>query len=102
MNSPNVQQLIQERQNKFIETRTIIEKEVNMFLTSLNNLDPDIKEKLGVTEGINCRSLLPSLWAEPFDLETYNMELSKVQNYIAQVRGICDELNKEAIACLQS
>lgn len=102
MTANNISQLIQERQNKFIETRTIIESEVTKFLESLTNLDADIKEKCGVREGLTAKDLLPALWIEPFDQKAYNAQKAALDTYIAQVTAICDKLNEEALACLQS
>lgn len=98
----NVTQLIQERQNQFIEKRTIIESEVNKFLQSLERLDADIKVRCKVVDGRTCHDVLPSLWIEPFNEENYLKEKEVLDNYISQVKIICDELNQEALTCLQS
>jgi len=102
MNEQNVAKLIQERQNKFIETRTNIENEVNKFLQSLCSLDEDIKVKCGVTEGASAKDLLPALWQEPFNETVYLQQKAALDNYIMQVKAVCDQLNQEALACLQS
>lgn len=102
MNEQNVARLIQERQNKFIETRTNIENEVNKFLESLNKLDADMQAKCGVTAGITAKDLLPALWVEPFDEAEYNRQLAALNTYIEQVEVICNQLNQEALLCLQS
>ena len=98
----NVSRLIQERQNKFIETRTIIENEVNRFLQSLEAMDPDIQQRCGYKPGLDAKQLLSALWAEPFDEATYTTQLDNFNRYVNQARMICDEINKEALACLQS
>lgn len=98
----DVAKLIRERENAFVETRTIIESEVNKFLKSLEELDADIKLKCGVKDGVTAKDLLPALWVEPFDEATYKVQKEKLDNYIAQVSNICDALNQEALACLQS
>lgn len=102
MDNQNVKQLLQIRQNKFIETRTNIENEVNRFLTSLIELDDGTKARLNVKEGITCKDLLPSLWVEPFNEAQYQLELNALKTYISQVTAVCDEINQEALACLQS
>lgn len=102
MSNTNVARLLQERQNKFIETRTNIENEVNKFLKSLEALDDDVKAKCGVKVGITAKDLLPALWAEPFDENTYREQKARLDAYIAQVKVICDQLNQEAIACLST
>lgn len=102
MTEQSVAALIQQREVKFIETRTIIENEVNKFLQSLLSLDADVQQKVGAREGITAKDLLPALWADPFDEATYNQQLSSLMNYIAQVQAICDQINQEARACLQS
>lgn len=102
MNEQNVAKLIQDRQNKFIETRTNIENEVNKFLQSLCSLDEDLKIKCGVKDGMTAKDLLPALWAEPFVEETYLQQKNALDTYIMQVKAICDQLNQEALLCLQS
>lgn len=98
----NIDKLIKARQDKFVETRTIIESEVNRFLESLGGLDDDVKQRVGYKPGYTARKLLPALWEEPFDVNVYNSQLAVVKQYIAQVTAICDEINKEALQCLQS
>lgn len=102
MNEQTISKLLQDRQNKFIETRTNIENEVNKFLQSLESLDPDIKAKCGVKDGVTARDLLSALWAEPFDENTYLTQKANLDTYVAQVRTVCDTINQEALACLQS
>ena len=98
----SVARLIQERQNKFIETRTIIENEVTRFIQSLEGLDPDVQARCEYTQGMRAKELLSALWEEPFELEKYDAQLSKFNAYVAKVRAVCDDINKEAIQCLQS
>lgn len=104
MTQQSVASLIQARYSQFIETRTVIECEVNKFLESLNKEDEDIKKQLGVREGITCRDLLPELWKpdNEFNEEVYQTQLNSLLQYIQQVQVICDKINAEAIACLQS
>lgn len=102
MSNVDVAQLIQSRQNKFVETRTIIEAEVNKFLQSLERLDPDVQARCGVKSGQTAKDLLPALWEEPFNKEQYQVQRASVDAYIAQVKVVCDQINKEAIECLQS
>lgn len=98
----NVAALIQQRQNKFIETRTIIEAEVNKFLAGLEAQDEDVRNKLGVCTGKTAKDWLPSLWRDDFNMESYKYELAKLQEYIAKVKAYADNINAEAIRCLQS
>lgn len=98
----NVAALIQQRQNEFIENRTKIEAEVNKFLKSLETQDADIRQRCNVVDGRTARDVLPSLWAEDFNIETYNAELANLNNYIAYVKQVQDENNREALECLQS
>ena len=102
MTEQSVTKLIQDRQNLFIETRTKIETEVDRFLSSLSNLDLDVKAKCGVVDGATCKQLLPALWEEPFSEETYLAQKAKLDEYISQVHTVCDEICQEAIKCLQS
>lgn len=102
MTEQSVTKLIQDRQNLFIETRTKIETEVDRFLSSLSNLDPDVKVKCGVVDDATCKQLLPALWEEPFNEETYLAQKAKLDVYISQVHTVCDEICQEAIKCLQS
>lgn len=98
----NVAYLLQQRMNKFIESRTIIDSEVNKFLKGLEQLDADVKVRLRVKDGVTTRDLLPSLWAEEFCMETYQQELASLKAYIAEVTAFADSLNQEALRCLQS
>lgn len=102
MDAMNISRLIQDRQNKFIETRTIIESEVNKFLESLKNLEPDVQARCGYKPGLEAKVLLSALWEEPFDEAKYNSQLADLNRYVSQVKVVCDEINKEALACLQS
>lgn len=102
MSAVNVEQLIQNRQNQFVETRTIIESEVDKFLRSLENLDLDLQVRCNVKAGVTAKMLLPSLWEEPFNKEKYLAERKAVDTYIAQVKSVCDQINEEALRCLQS
>lgn len=102
MNEVNVTKLLQDRQNLFIETRTNIENEVNKFLKSLEGLDTDVKGMCGVKEGLSARDLLPALWAEPFVKNTYLEQKAEFDKYVTSVKAVCDRLNQEAIACLNS
>lgn len=101
MTEQNIAALYQLRQNQFIETRTIIESEVNKFLESLRAQDESLKQQLGVKEDVTCKDLLPELWAEKPNIDTYTVQLNNLLTYIGQVHAICDGLNAEAIACLQ-
>ena len=98
----NVAQLIQDRQNKFIEGRTVTEVEVNKFLKSLEALDDSERIQCKVVVGRTAKDVLPSLWEEPFNVEKYNTELANLQNYIAGVKTFCDQINQEALKCLQA
>lgn len=101
MTEQSIAALYQLRQNQFIETRTIIESEVNKFLESLRAQDESLKQQLGVKEDVTCKDLLPELWADAPNLNTYTTQLNNLLTYIGQVHAICDGLNAEAIACLQ-
>lgn len=98
----DITSLLAQRQNSFIEARTKIEAEVDHFLKSLEEVDEDVQKMCGVTPGLTAKALLPSLWAEPFDVEVYKGELANLNTYIEQVRAIVDNLNREALACLQA
>lgn len=98
----DVAALKRKKQDDFIEKRTIIEQEVDKFLASISEMDADIKEKCNYDPNYSAKTLLPALWVEPFDEEAYNQQLSRLQNYIAGVKSICDKLNEEALKCLQS
>jgi hypothetical protein len=102
MSEQEIVKLLQDRQNEFIEKRTIIETEVNKFLKSLENQDEDIKQKCGTKDGVTARDLLPALWLEPFNEEEYKKQREALDTYIAQVSAVCDQLNQEAAACLQA
>lgn len=101
MNEQSIAAMIQQRQTKFIETRTIIESEVNKFLESLRSLDAETQQKLSVQENLTARDLLPALWAEPFDEAVYLEQKARLDSYITSVQAYCDAINQEALACLQ-
>lgn len=98
----DVASLIQQRQNDFIEKRTIIESEVNKFFKSLEQQDDDIRTKCNVVDGRTAKDVLPSLWADEFDEDAYKAELENLNKYIAYVMQVQEVNNREAIQCLQS
>lgn len=102
MDSANIANLIRARQDKFVETRTIIESEVDKFLESIGKMDKDVQERCGYIPEVSAKTLLPELWNEPFREEVYNAQLSGVLSYIKQVTAVCDDINREAVQCLQS
>ncbi len=98
----NYQELLTQRQNQFIETRTRIEVEVNNFLNSLIGLDDDIKQAFGYMDSRpTAQQWLPSLWQTPFNMDQYKLELQAFEAYQNKVATIIDKLNEEAIRCLQ-
>lgn len=99
--SMSIEQLYAQRQNKFIEDRTIIETETDKFLRSLEQLDPVYQQQLSVVQGQTARDVIPALWAEPFDEEAYNKQRSALDQRIENAKIICDQLNEEALRCLQ-
>ena len=101
MNGVSVEQLLAERQNKFIENRTIIEREVNTFLRSVETMDPVYQQQLNVVAGQTARDVMPALWAEPFDEAAYNAQRANFDAYVQRVKVVCDQLNAEALRCLQ-
>lgn len=99
--SMSIEQLYAQRQNKFIEDRTIIETETDKFLRSLEQLDPVYQQQLNVVQGQTARDVIPALWAEPFDEEAYNQQRAVLDQRIENAKIICDQLNEEALRCLQ-
>lgn len=99
--STRVAAALKQRQNEFIEKRTVTESEVNKFLKSLEGLDPDVKAQLKVVDGATARDWLPSLWLEEPDPKQYEAEKAKLDAYIAAVKNYADHLAQEAIRCLQ-
>lgn len=99
--SMSIEQLYAQRQNKFIEDRTIIETETDKFLRSLEQLDPVYQQQLSVVQGQTARDVIPALWAEPFDEVAYNKQRSALDQRIENAKIICDQLNEEALRCLQ-
>lgn len=102
MNSNDVALLVQKRQEQFIETRTIIEREVDGFLQSIRTFDEDVRAKCGTAPGNTARDCLPSLWVEPFDKTVYVNELAVLNDYISKVKAVCDGINREALECLRT
>ena len=98
----NYQELLTQRQNQFIETRTRIEVEVNNFLNSIASLDDNTKQAFGYVDGRDkAQDWLPSLWLTPFNMDQYKLELQAFESYQSRVATLVDKLNEEAIRCLQ-
>lgn len=97
----DIANLLRQRQDEFVEKRTIIESEINKFLDSIAQLDPDVRTRCGYVPEAKAKSLVPELWNEPFRPEVYEQQLAGVLAYIKQVTAVCDEINREAQACLQ-
>lgn len=97
----NIQAQLQKRQNKFIETRTIIADQVNKYIASLAILSEEQKQQCIMPNGSRAEEVLPELWNEPFNEEVYNMQLMQLQKSIVSVTALRDRLNQEAMACLQ-
>ena len=105
MSEINIAQAIQERQAKFIENRTIIEAQVNAFLQSLKECTPDVIALLPsvfTAPDVTARTLLPALWAEPFDPNAYSSQLSIFLSHEAVVKDLYNKMNLEALQCLRS
>lgn len=102
MNEKTVTQLLAERQELFIATRTNIENEVNKFLTSLENLDEDVKSQCQIKGDVTAKELLPALWEKPFDEVKYQQQLAAFNVYVQSIMAFCDKINEEALRCLQS
>lgn len=100
-NPVSVETLLQRRQAEFIEKRTIIESEATKFLESLKLMDEDIKQQINYNPELTARSLFSSLWEEPFSMEKYNQQKAVFDNYVAGVEAVCNEINAEALRCLQ-
>ena len=95
-------QLLRKRQEEFIERRTKIETEVNLFLASIGKMDADIQAECKYNPNVTAKNWLPALWAEPFSKEDYEKQLANFNTYERQVEAICNRLAQEALACLQS
>lgn len=100
MKEHELAELIRKRQENFIETRTKIETEVNTFLASIENVDTDIKEQVEYNSSMTAKNLLPELWNEPFNMDTYKAQLKELNEFIDRVHTICDKINQEAMRCL--
>lgn len=96
-----IEELYRQRQNKFIESRTVIESEVNQFLRSIEQLDVVFQTELCVIEGQTARDVLPALWEEPFDNERYLTQRALLDERITKATQLRDKLNAEAMQCLQ-
>lgn len=97
----DVTSLLRERQNKFIETRTLIASEVQKYLNSLNAMDAEVRAEILLPNGTTPQEILPALWTEPFDTEAYKEQLSHFQASVQSAKIYCDRLNQEALKCLQ-
>lgn len=92
---------LKQRQDKFIETRTIIAAEVAKFLESVRSLPDEIRAKVVLPEGATPQEILPALWAEPFSAEEYARQLQLFNMWVQSVTSYCDALNEEAMKCLK-
>lgn len=95
-----VSELLQERQNLFIETRKDIENEVNRYIESLTNVDSDILARCGNLAGNTAKEILPALWETPFNEELYEAQLAQFSQHVQCMQRECDKLNEEALRCL--
>lgn len=101
MNEIDIEALLHKRQEEFIENRTRIETEVNKFLESLKSTDEDVQRKCQVSDK-TVRDWLPELWSDNFDIEVYEQQLAELNAYIKSVYAVCEQINAEAIKCLES
>mgnify|MGYP001027830327 CR=1 FL=1 len=92
---------LKQRQEKFVETRTIIASEVTKFLNSLSALPDEIKAQAIMPTGTTAQEILPALWSDPFNQEEYEAQLSNFNRSVDSVTSICDALNEEAMKCLR-
>lgn len=97
----NYEQAIQARQNKFIETRTIIDMEINKFIKSLESLGEECPQECRCLLGKTTQDILPALWAEDFDEAQYITELQNYRRYEMIATEFANRINEEANKCLQ-
>lgn len=102
VNYAQVADILRVRQTKFIECRTVIANEVTKFFESLKNLDPEVIGSIQLPADQTPQAVLSALWEEPFDEAKYTQQLNQFQAIVTAVKTKCDELNQEALACLQN
>ncbi len=102
MDEKRISELVQARQEKFIEDRTVTETEVNKFLKSIESFDEDIRTQCGWVAGITAKDLFSSLWETPFDMDKYKKQLAAFKAYEQKVAAVCDRINAEALECLKA
>lgn len=103
MQTVSAEKLFQQRQNEFIEKRTIIEREIGAWLDSMNALDPSFQERCGYDyQGKTVKELLSAAWEDDFDEAKYSQQLAEVKERIQRSIDLADKLNGEALACLQN
>lgn len=102
MSEINVEALLRERQNLFIETRAKIEAEVTAFLESLRAIEDELitPELIGLRD-LTVKDVLPALWKEPFEKNVYAEELKVLSAHVNSLKVIANRLNGEALRCLQ-
>lgn len=93
---------LKQRQDKFVETRTIIATEINKFLESLGELTEEDRNNIKMPAGRSPQEILPALWVEPFDEAAYNEQLKEFSVCVSSAISYCDKLNERALACLKS
>ena len=96
----NVNELYRKRQEVFIERRTTIASEVDKFMQGVAGIDPELLKNVTPINGTNAKDILPSMWAEPFNIEAYKSELAIFDNYVRQIKQVADDLNTQALKIL--
>lgn len=97
----NIEAALKQRQDKFIEARTIIFTEVQKFLESLQHIPEEEKAHMIMPSGSTPQEILPELWNDPFDVTVYEAQLAEFVKCVASVRDRCDYLNERALECLK-
>lgn len=98
----DVQQLIKDKEAKFYDTRAKIEMEVDKFFETIKDIEAELADIPGRPQGSTAKTVLPSLWEEPFNKEKYDTELAVLNAYIKNVVAYGDQVNEEALRCLQN
>lgn len=95
--------LLRQRQNEFIEKRTIIESEVNKYLEGMNAESPAFQQRCGYDlQGKTAKDILSAAWADEFDQKLYDEQMASFMEYVNRSVALAEQLNMEALQCLQN
>lgn len=92
-------QLYKAREQAFLTTRVYITQWCEKLVSSYDALPADTKASLPPLPGHTAEEMLPSLFAEPFDMDRYQQEALLPQRLQQEMVARVLQLNAEAEKC---